>query len=250
MGEGNMERDHLGKAHEIDASPPISFNAPAFLNVQNRATIKASIRPRSVLSQSAVSTLKRFTGILRGHIEQDAPKIKREGQGGGIAGVIVTVLVLLAIIICVGAVIAVNQIRLLKSEITTLERQLVPLKNQAANAEQQEKRNSSDERNPAKAVATDKSKPTDENHSASTTLILSPDEKRLIREYIKPAPLSGPTAQPVNVGDPVTVGTIPLPSPLTDKISKLLGARFTIHNGSIILLRRDSHQADAVLGPN
>jgi hypothetical protein len=48
----------------------------------------------------------------------------------------------------------------------------------------------------------------------------------------------------------VTAGTIPLPSPLTDKIPKLLGARFTIRNGAIIILKRGSRQADAVLGPN
>jgi hypothetical protein len=48
----------------------------------------------------------------------------------------------------------------------------------------------------------------------------------------------------------VTTGTIPLPSPLTDKIPKLLGGRFTIRNGAIVILKRDSHQADAVLLPN
>jgi hypothetical protein len=88
------------------------------------------------------------------------------------------------------------------------------------------------------------------HQSYSFSPVASPDEIRLIREYIKLAPFNGPTAQPINVGDPVTIGTIPLPSPLTDKIPKLLGARFTSHNGTIILVKRDSHQADAVLGPN
>jgi hypothetical protein len=254
MAERTVEGSHLGKARQTDISTAISFNVPAFLNITSRATIKALIRLRSrnyILFPSVAASLKRFTGILRGHIEQDAPKIKPGGPGGGIGGVILTVFVLLAIIICAGTVIAVNQIRSLKSEITSLERQLVSLKKQAANAEQQEKRNSADERDAAlKAAATDQSKPTDEGPSRSTNLILSPDEMRLIREYIKPAPFGGPTARPINVGDPVTIGTIPLPSPLTDKIPKLLGARFTIHNGSIILVKRDSRQADAVLGPN
>jgi hypothetical protein len=249
-----VESDHLGTARETDIPTGTSSNVPTFLNVQGGATIKAPIRPRSrnhVLTHSVASSFKRFTSILRGHIEQDAPKIKRGGHGDGIGGLILTVMVLLAIIICVGAAVAVNQIKSLKSDITTLERQLVPLKKQAADAEQKENRNSSDERNAAvKAVAIDKSKPTDESRSPSTTLILSPDEMRLIREYIKPAPFSSPPTQPINVGDPVTIGTIPLPSPLTDKIPKLLGARFTIHNGTIILLKRDSHQADAVIGPN
>jgi hypothetical protein len=30
----------------------------------------------------------------------------------------------------------------------------------------------------------------------------------------------------------------------------LLGARFAIRSGAIVIVRRDSHQADAVLGPN
>jgi hypothetical protein len=256
MAEGTtVEANNLGTARETDIpTGNISSNVPTFLNVQGDATIEAPIRPPSrnhILSPSVASSLKRFTGILRGHIEQEAPEIKRGGHGGGIGGLILTVMVLLAIIICVGAVIAVNQIKSLKSDITTLERQLVPLKKQVADAEQQQKTNSSDERNAAvEAVTTDKRKPIDESHSPSTTLILSPDEMRLIREYIKPAPFSSPSAQPINVGDPITIGTIPLPSPLTDKIPKLLGARFTIHNGSIILLQRDSHQADAVIGPN
>jgi hypothetical protein len=36
---------------------------------------------------------------------------------------------------------------------------------------------------------------------------------------------------------------------LTDKVPKLLGARFTIRNGAIII-KRDSREADAVLAPN
>jgi hypothetical protein len=43
---------------------------------------------------------------------------------------------------------------------------------------------------------------------------------------------------------------IPLPSPVTDKIPKLLGARFAIRNGTIIIVRKGSHQVDAVLAPN
>jgi hypothetical protein len=42
-------------------------------------------------------------------------------------------------------------------------------------------------------------------------------------------------------------GTIPFPSPLTDKVPKLLGARFAIRNGVILVVRKDSRQVDAVL---
>jgi hypothetical protein len=48
----------------------------------------------------------------------------------------------------------------------------------------------------------------------------------------------------------MTEATIPVPSPLSDKVPKLVGARFTIRNGAIIIIKRDSHQVDAVVGPN
>jgi hypothetical protein len=154
------------------------------------------------------------------------------------------------IIICAGTLIAVTQIKSLRTEVTALEKQLLPLKKQASSPVQPEKKNSGGPNNPPSLPAADKGKPAIEGHSPSPILMLSPDEVRLIREYIKPAPFTGPRAQPISVGDPVTIATIPLPSPVTDKIPKLLGARFTIQNGSIIILKRDSHQADAVLGPN
>jgi hypothetical protein len=43
---------------------------------------------------------------------------------------------------------------------------------------------------------------------------------------------------------------IPLPSQLTDKVPKLLGAKFTTRNGAIIISTKNSRRADAVLAPN
>ena len=40
---------------------------------------------------------------------------------------------------------------------------------------------------------------------------------------------------------------IPFPSPLTEKVPKLLGARFAIRDGAILVVRKDSRQVDAVL---
>jgi hypothetical protein len=74
MAERTVEGNHLGKARETDIPTAISFNLPAFLNLKGRATIKAPIRLRSrnyILFPSVAASLKRFTGILRGHIEQD-----------------------------------------------------------------------------------------------------------------------------------------------------------------------------------
>lgn len=50
--------------------------------------------------------------------------------------------------------------------------------------------------------------------------------------------------------DPVRGRDDPLTSSLTEKVPKLLGARLATRNGSIIIVKRDSRQADAVLGPN
>ena len=80
-----------------------------------------------------------------------------------------------------------------------------------------------------------------------TPLNLSREEIQLIREYIKLAPSAGTAGPAINVGDSVGGATIPLPSPVTEKIPKLLGARFTTRDGAIIVIKRNSHQADAVL---
>jgi hypothetical protein len=52
---------------------------------------------------------------------------------------------------------------------------------------------------------------------------------------------------PVLLVSAVPGGTIPIPSPLTEKVPKLLGARFAIRNGAILVVRKDSRQVDAVL---
>lgn len=81
-------------------------------------------------------------------------------------------------------------------------------------------------------------------------LNLSREEVQLIRDYIKPAPSAGNGATAISVGDPVGSATIPLPSPLTEKIPRLLGARFTTRGGTIIIVKKDSRHADAVLAAN
>lgn len=235
--------DHLD-ASDIDIAPD-ERNARAFRGrdlTSPQAASRASGQPSAL-----ASNLKRFGGILRGHLEQETPNI-RTARGGGIGGLVLSVLALLVIILCAGTYIAVTQIKSLKSEITTLERKLVPPKKEAASPEPPEKRDGSEQKN-ASVSGTDKSKPPAPPSQTPLLLTLSADEMRLVRDYIKPAPTAKP-AQSINVGDPVTSGTIPLPSALTDKIPKLLGGRFTIRNGAIIILKRDSHQADVVLAPN
>jgi hypothetical protein len=152
------------------------------------------------------------------------------------------------IIVGVGALIAINQIKSLRTEIATLERALAVMK-QAPKPETVEGKKD-EQRDDRGRTSADKGGGTAQS-AAFSALNLSPEEIHLIRDYIKPVPIAGPATLPsITVGDSVTTGTIPLPSPLTDKIPKLLGGRFTIRNGAIVILKRDSHQAYAVLPPN
>lgn len=229
-------------------TPPAWTHAPPVSTVDFGKLKATSDTAPSARYIPLASSMKRFGSILRGHIEQEPPHVGNV-SGGGTSGLVLSILALLGIILCAGAYIAVTQIKSLKSEISTLERQLESLKKQAANSEPRQKA-SADQKIPPPVVAADNDKLPAERRPTAPSLTLSPDEIRLIREYIKPSPVKGPAAKPISVGDPVVVGTIPLPSPVTDKVPKLLGARFTIQNGAIIILKRDSRQADAVLQSN
>jgi hypothetical protein len=154
----------------------------------------------------------------------------------------VAALCLLLIIVGVGGLLAMRQIQSLNAQIKQMEQTLAPLKAEVARLERVENGKNGEPKDafnppPVKSVALAQDPP------APPKLELSQDEIRLIKDYIKPAPGSGQGSRPpINVGDPVSVSTIPLPSPVTDKLPKLLGGRFTIHNGAIIILKRGSRQ--------
>jgi hypothetical protein len=214
-----------------------------------------SARQTLKLPSALYSQFAHFSYILRGHVAEGSTDIKTDGRPAGISGAVITALTLIAILVAAGLFVGVNQIKNLKSEITALERQLVLLKMQAANADQQRKKDNAEQTKQLEDQsrfpdATDRRKSPVEDRSTAAALVLSRDEVLLIREYIKLAPFTGPATAAINVGDPVNTATIPLPSALTDKVPKLLGGRFTIRNGSIVIIKRDSHQADAVLTPN
>jgi hypothetical protein len=125
------------------------------------------------------------------------------------------------------------------------------IKNQAARLEAAESKREADRNDKQGRAGAEKTDGSGQSRQAASALSLSPDEIRAIREYIKPAPIADQAISPlISVGDHITEATIPVPSPLTDKVPKLVGAKFTIHNGAIIIIKRDSHQVDAVLGPN
>ena len=256
-------RDHDRYA-EVDA-PAIDLpSAPGFFKRDSgpRIPTPAGLAPRTwKLPAVLFSQFERFSLILRRHVAEGSTRIEAAGRTAGVRGAIITALIMIAILVGAGFFIGVNQIKNLKSEITALERQLGPLKKQVADADQKEKKNNAEQTSQLQnqalfTGAIEKSKNPEQSKSplddrpTPTALALSLDEVRLIREYIKPAPFTGPAAPAINVGDPVSIATIPLPSPLTDKVPKLLGGRFTIRNGSIVIIKRNSHQADAVLMPN
>jgi hypothetical protein len=231
-----------------------SENTPAFLRRSFGSKTGEPDRDSGSLARLFSSTAAKARSMLapwRNHFER-GESTSTEPVTGWAGGVPFAFLSLMVVVSCVGAVIALRQIVTLKSEIATLHRDLPPLRERIGKLEQTEKaRRESDQQE----AASDKSgtatnKPGEDNRADHGGLNLSREEVELIRNYIKPAPSADIAAPAINVGEAVGGATIPLPSQLAEKIPKLLGARFTTRNGAIIIIRRNSHQADAVLGPN
>ncbi|MBR1145095.1 hypothetical protein [Bradyrhizobium sp. AUGA SZCCT0431] len=178
---------------------------------------------------------------------------KAEHHVAVIGGAAFAILAVVVVVAGVGAAIAVGQIKSLKSDVAMLQRELLPLRERLGKLEQAEKtRRDSGQQEAAQVDATsEKNKAGGETRTDQAVLNLSREEAQVIREYIKPAPSSGTAVAPaINVGDPIAGATIPLPSPITEKVPRLLGARFTTRNGAIIISMRNSRRADAVLAPN
>ncbi|WFU22264.1 hypothetical protein QA649_29830 [Bradyrhizobium sp. CB1717] len=187
--------------------------------------------------------LHRLAALWRRHIEEDLPTVRTVSRGTSVNGIVIALISLLVVIICAGAVIALRQVKSLQTEISSLQRELSPLKERLSRFEAEKARQAEEK------ARDERSKRTADNPPQQAPLTLSREEIQLIRDYIKPAPAVGSSAAPA-VGDPLPGATIPFPSPVTEKIPKLVGARFAIRNGAIIIVRRDSRQIDAVLGPN
>jgi len=164
---------------------------------------------------------------------------------GNIERWLLALLSVLVIVSCVCATIVLMQATALKAEIATLQREIIALKLRVARLDQIASANETRDK-----PGTETPKPPAENRPDQAVLVLSREEVQLIRDYIKPAPVAGSATESIKVGDPVTGETIPFPSPITEKVRKLLGARFTIRNGVIVITRIGSRQADVVIGPN
>ena len=198
---------------------------------------------------AAATKARTLGGLWRGHVVHANPKTHRLTRS---AVKLTRTFLSLATVFFAGAAaaLALVQLKSLKTEVATLHRELGSLKGRFAGFEHAEKTKlETDHKNGDQIkVGADKRAKAEPNTDQSA-LNLSLEEIQLIREFIKLSPAGGMSAPAIKVGDPVGVATIPLPSPLMEKVPKLLGGRFTTQNGSIIILRRDSGRADAVLPP-
>jgi hypothetical protein len=235
----------------LDEPYGASADVPAFLRPsfgsRGQDSGRKSLQLASLLA--FITEKRRFiAGVWRRLFSETISNEKTERLAGGVGGAAFALLSLLVVVTCVGAAIALGQIKSLKSDIAMLHREVFSLKERLAKSEQAEKaKRDLDQQEETQA---EKNKPGGEIRPDQTALNLSREEIQLIREYIKPAPSADAAAPAINVGDPVSGAMIPLPSQLTDKLPKLLGGKFTIRNGAIIIVKRDSRQADAVLAPN
>ena len=192
-----------------------------------------------------MTRMQHGANVWRRHLQQDQPPKETRRSGINVERGLLALLSLIVVVSCAGAVAALIQVKSLKSELTALQRELLPLKLKVAMLDQIEKSRETPDK-----VSDQKNQSSRESRAEEVPLLLSREEIQLIRDYIKPAPVAGSSTTPISVGDPVTGPTIPFPSPVTEKVPKLLGARFAIKNSTIIIVKKDSRQADAVLGPN
>jgi hypothetical protein len=194
------------------------------------------------LTATIANWMQRGRRIWRGHLERDQLPEAAGGSVGNIERWLLALLSVLVIVSCVCAIIVFTQVTSLKAEIATLQREIIALKLRVARLDQIVGANDK--------PSGEAPKPPAENRADQSALMLSREELQLIRDYIKPAPVAGSLTETIKVGDPVTGETVPFPSPITDKVRKLLGARFTIRNGVIVITRNGSNRADVVIGPN
>jgi len=257
------ESDHDDQPVHGEEIPPIlidvpygaSADVPPYLRrsfgSKGQDTGRKSLQLASLLA--FIAERRRFiAGAWRDLFSETISNEKTERLVGGVGGAAFAVLSLLVVVTCVGAAIALGQIKSLKSDVSMLNREVFSLRERLAKSEQAEKakRDLDQQEEVENKSAVDKNRPPGEIPADQTALNLSREEIQLIKDYIKPAPSVGAAAPAIKVGDPVEGGMIPLPSQLTDKVPKLVGGKFSIRNGAIIIVKRDSRQADAVLAPN
>ncbi|WP_245317072.1 hypothetical protein [Bradyrhizobium manausense] len=183
--------------------------------------------------------------IWRRHLQRDQLPRTTGGSMGNLERWLIALLSVGLVVSCVCVIIVFMQVNARKLEIATLQRDIIALKLRVARLDQIASANEIREK-----ASSGTPKPPLETQPDQAPLILSREEIQFVRDYIKPAPAAGPATETIKVGDPVVGETVPFPSAITDKVRKLLGARFTVRNGVVVIVRSGSRQADAVIGPN
>jgi hypothetical protein len=242
--------DRTGKIESPDAAPQ---EAPAFLRRGFGSRIQEPSRDSSPPSNRfafVATKIQTIPSLWRRHFARDISNQMTERVVGRMTGAAFAFLSLIVVVTCIGAAIALGQINSLKSDIAMLRRELLPLRARLEKLEQIESTRKESSQQEEAQNRPDTNKPGGETNTEQAALNLSREEIQLIRDYIKPAPSAGTGAPAINVGDPIGGAMIPLPSPLTEKVPRLVGARFTTRNGAIIISTKNSRRADAVLGPN
>ncbi|WP_426442469.1 hypothetical protein [Bradyrhizobium genosp. P] len=244
---GEMDRlDAIRSSSVGHRDHPVVVPASDFRPIRQDSDRKPLRRARVFAALNA--RMRSVASGWKGLGKKDNPTPRR--AAGRMGAAISAFLSFFALAACAAALIALVQTKSLKIEITRLDRELGSFSDRLEKLEHAEKARQGTEQQEArqnKPAADDKGKARVEPRADQAALNLSREDIELIREYIKPAPFAGPPAPYVAIGDPITGGTIPLPSPLTDKLPKLTGARFAIHDGTILIVRKDSRQVDAVL---
>jgi hypothetical protein len=251
-----LASDKIEQTDAIELTAPSPQDSPAFLQRSFGAKAQDALRWLfdwlAGFFAAAATKAQSLAGLWRAHVVHDTSNPKTQRATGSVLGAMLAFLSLTAVFACAAAALALVQLKSLKTEIAMLHRELGPLKERVAKLEQAEKTKlEADQKEGGQIkLGAEKNKAGAEPSTDQSALSLSREEIQLIRDFIKPAPAGGAPAPAINVGDPIGVATIPLPSPLMEKVPKLLGGRFTTRNGSIIILRRDGRQADAVLPPS
>ena len=243
-----------GQPVSTDAPHAASLNFPAFLR-GSFGSKRQNLGRRSLQLANLLAFIAakgKFVAVAwRRLFLETAPNEKLERFVGSAGGAAFAIFSLILVIACVLAAIVFGQIQSLKSDVAALRRELLPVRERIARLEQNEKaKRELDQQEETQYKSDTEKNPPGEVRPDQTALNLSREEIQLIKNYIKPAPSAGGAAATINVGDPVEGAMIPLPSPLVDKVPKLAGGKFTIRNGAIIIVKRGSRQADAVLAPN
>lgn len=200
---------------------------------------------RSGFLNTIAMAMKRGGGAWRGHLRQDQPRSAPGRSNAKAERILFAFLGLLVFASGAAATVAYMQAKSAKAELTALQRELLPLRERLARLEQGERSRQALDR-----PSSLKERLGSGDVAAQAPLVLSREEIQLVRDYIKPAPVIGSSQPPIEVGDLVAGPTLPVPNTVAEKVPKLTGARFTIRNGAIVIVRSGSRHADAVLAQN